>query len=93
MGFQPGTGLLKGKGDKESRLQGEHLQKAKLTRQVLLCAIAKQLRQKMRCYTGLFPCLLITNDSSSSLYRIFTKNQDRKWRALVKNGTFALENY
>ena len=54
MGFKPGTGLLKGKGNKETRLQRKHLQKAKLRRQVLLCAVAKQLRKKTRCYMGFF---------------------------------------
>lgn len=46
MGCKSGTGLLKGKGNKETRLQRKHLQKAKLRRQVLLCAIARQLKKK-----------------------------------------------
>jgi len=45
-------GLLKVKGNKETGLQRKHLQKAKLRRQVLLCAIAKQLRKKGHSYMG-----------------------------------------
>jgi len=52
MCFKPGLGLLKVKGNKETGLQRKHLQKAKLRRQVLLCAIAKQLRKKGHSYMG-----------------------------------------
>lgn len=92
MSFKSGTGLVKGKGNGGTRLQRKHLQKVKLRRQVLLCAIAKQLKKKTCCYMGFFSCLLIKKDRSSSLYRIFTKSQDGKWRALITNGVFGLEN-
>jgi len=78
MGFKFGTGLLKGKGNKETRLQRKHLQKAKLRRQVLLCAIAKQLKKKTHCYMGFFLCLLIKQDRSRSLYQDLYKHQDGK---------------
>lgn len=57
MGFKSGTGLVKGKGNGGTRLQRKHLQKVKFRRQVLLCAIAKQLKKKTRCYMGFFSCL------------------------------------
>lgn len=92
LGCKSGTGWLKGKGDTETRLRRKQLQKAKLRRQLLLCASARQLRKKTCPNIGFLSCLLLEKDGSSSLHRVNTNTQDRRWRALITTSAFVLES-
>lgn len=93
-GFMSGPGLLKGKGKNKTRLQRKHLQKAKLRREVVVCAIAKQPRKKTLCSVGFFPLPFDQRGEKQFIVQDLHKVKRVKVgsRALIKNGAFGLEN-